>query len=128
MINHALSVNVCHEDTRTTEQNMEKSSIDKGQDGVLDKIEALLIEENNGEPVGFVLVTVKTRQDENGKDHSKLTTMSNMGEAQLPRLMQSVTNDLVMPALDGYEKTIDLIEVLEAKAAKVIKAKAVEDA
>lgn len=94
---------------------MERSTIDKGQNGVLDKIEDLLREENNGEYVGFALVTVMTRKDEDDTEFSKLTTMSNMSAAQLPRLMFTVTNDLVQPALHAHEEASDLLERLESK-------------
>lgn len=95
---------------------MERSMINKGQDGLLDKVEEALQKEYGGQLVGFVLITVSDKEDNKG---SRLCTMSNMGPAQLPRLLHTVSHDLIAPALEGYEKTHDLVEKIEAKLSEI---------
>ena len=85
---------------------MEERTTEKGQNGVLDQIEALLMEENNGEVVGFILVTVPNPSPEK----SRVETRSNMKKAQLPRLLHLVTSDLVKAALTTFEQTAEALE------------------
>lgn len=89
---------------------MERSTIEKGTGCTLDKLEDMLKADNDGQEVGFILITLTPKEEEDGSD---VTTVSNMDASQLPRLLNTVSQDLVRPALEAFEKTCELVEMLE---------------
>lgn len=92
---------------------MERSTIEKGSGCTLDKLEGMLKADNDGQDIGFILITVIPKVDDVEGEGSNLTTVSNMDASSIPRLLNTVSQDLVRPALEAFEKTCELVEMLE---------------